>query len=257
MVGQSMAKGRYVYYRCRRSYAGNFEKTCDSRYVRVENLEQVVMDQIVQVLSDPQRILEEAKRLYGQELDTARLEAVSRELRQIGEQQRRLADLYVKGSIPETILGAKSEELNQQRNRFEAERRAIGASRTPEINLEHLAATLPEATDRLRQWVLDASEDDMDLILRALQVQVAASQEQVRVEGSVPALIPEGEDLVTIVQTSGCLLSGAYSGMTPVSSPSPFLARTRICSASVRRAKSSPPAASISSPTHEMPLMSG
>ena len=31
MVGQSLAEGRYAYYRCRRSYAGNFEATCDSK----------------------------------------------------------------------------------------------------------------------------------------------------------------------------------------------------------------------------------
>ena len=71
------------------------------------------------------------------------------------------------------------------------------------LDLDQLAATLPEAAARLRQWVLDASEEDMDLILQALQVQIAASREQVRIEGSVPALLLEGEDLVTIVQTSG------------------------------------------------------
>ena len=44
----------------------------------------------------------------------------------------------------------------------------------------------------------------MDLILRALDIQVAASREEVRIDGSVPALVPQEADLVTIVQTSGC-----------------------------------------------------
>ena len=42
----------------------------------------------------------------------------------------------------------------------------------------------------------------MDLILRALDIQVAASREEVRIEGSVPAVVPQEVDLVTIVQTS-------------------------------------------------------
>jgi len=43
----------------------------------------------------------------------------------------------------------------------------------------------------------------MDLILRALDIQVAASREEVQIEGSAPAVVPEEVDLVTIVQTSG------------------------------------------------------
>ena len=42
----------------------------------------------------------------------------------------------------------------------------------------------------------------MDLILRALDIQVAASREEVRIEGSVPTIVPQEVDLVTIVQTS-------------------------------------------------------
>ncbi len=202
MVGQSLSNGKYVYYRCRRSYAGNFEGKCDSRYVGVGPLERVVLDQIAQLLSDPQRILEEAKHLCGQEIDTARLQHVDRELNRVEEQQTRLMDLYVKGSMPENILGAKNEELNRQRMHFEAERRAIEPSRPKEFDFDQLAASLPEAAARLREWVETASEDDLELILGALQVQVTASRERVQIEGSVPALLPEGENLVTIVRTS-------------------------------------------------------
>ena len=200
-----MAKGRYVYYRCRRSYAGNFVGTCDSRYVVVDPLERVVLEQVVEVLSDPQRILDEAKHLYAQQLDTTRLEAVAHELRQVEEQQGRLADLYVKGFMLENILSAKNEELNRQRTHLEAERRAIGESRPKAFDIDRLAVSLPEPAARLRQWVLEASEDNMELILRALQLQVAASRDRVQIQGSVPTLVPEGQDLVTIVRTWGCM----------------------------------------------------
>ena len=43
----------------------------------------------------------------------------------------------------------------------------------------------------------------MELILEALHIQVSASRGEVQIEGSVPVLIAEGEDLVTIAQTSG------------------------------------------------------
>lgn len=41
----------------------------------------------------------------------------------------------------------------------------------------------------------------MTLILNALSVQVRASQDQVLIEGAVPLALPEGEDLLTTVQT--------------------------------------------------------
>ena len=44
----------------------------------------------------------------------------------------------------------------------------------------------------------------MELMFRTLQFQVTASRNQVQIEGSVPALGTEAEDLVTIVQTSAC-----------------------------------------------------
>ena len=50
--------------------------------------------------------------------------------------------------------------------------------------------------------------DDMRLILRALDIQVRASRDKVEIEGALP--VPESagdQDLVTIVQTSGCVFN--------------------------------------------------
>jgi len=56
----------------------------------------------------------------------------------------------------------------------------------------------------LKEWILEASEDDMELILEALHIQVSASRGEIQIEGSIPVLVPEGEDLVTIARTSAC-----------------------------------------------------
>ena len=202
MVGQSMAKGKYSYYRCRHSYAGNFEEVCDSRYVRVNSLERTVLEEIAKILADPKRILEEAKHLNAQSFDCSRMKRVSRDLEKIEEQQVRLADLYIKGSLPQNILESKSEDLRQHRQRLEAENRELLMSRPKGVDIDGLAATLPDAVAKIRQWVVEAAEDDMELILRALHIQVLASPERVQIEGSVPAMIPEEESLVTIAQTS-------------------------------------------------------
>ena len=98
------------------------------------------------------------------------------ELEKIEERQDRLADLYVKGSLPQNILEAKSEELSRQRQRLEAEHQILVGSLPKGLDLDRLAARLLKPAIRLRQWVLEASEDDMELILRALNIRIAASR---------------------------------------------------------------------------------
>ena len=54
------------------------------------------------MLSEPNRILEEARRLNDLlGVDSARMNALKRNLAHVEERQRRLARLYVDGSIPE------------------------------------------------------------------------------------------------------------------------------------------------------------
>ena len=203
MVGQSHQGGRYRYYRCRRAYAGYFEGKCDSKYVRVETLERVVLEQLASLLSDPHRILEEAGRHYEAESHRARLRGIERKLGDVEESQRRLARLYLSGSLPEEVLNSESDRLSRERSRLESEARAIEAEASRSIDLEGLASRLPEVAARLHRWVVEATDEDVELIAAALDLQVTASAEKVLVEGTVPALEGEAEDLVTIVQTSG------------------------------------------------------
>ena len=202
MVGQSLGKGRYVYYRCRRSYAGSFEATCDSKYVPAASLEKTVLEQVIEVLSDPSRILAEARHLDAPDLDDTRAREIAEEVGKVEEKQRRLPDLYIGGSIPQDILDIKSQKLSQDRLRLRAESRLLVDLQPSGINLDLLEKTLPDAAARIKEWVLQASDEDMELILRGLDLQIRASGEGVQIEGCVPAQVEEEDNLVTIAQTS-------------------------------------------------------
>ena len=160
------------------------------------------MEQVIKVLADPERILAEAKHLSAQGVGDSGAINVEKELEKIKDQQRRLADLYINGALPQDILESKSEELNQHRLRLEEANRALSAPRPKGLDLDLLVSTLPDAAARIREWVSEASEDDMELILEALHIQVSAARGEVQIEGSVPVLIAEGGNLVTIARTS-------------------------------------------------------
>ena len=204
MVGQAQAGGRYRYYRCRRSYTGYFEGKCDSKYVRVEVLERSVLSEVAKVLSSPDRILAEARRLAGQETDTTAIEAATRELQQVEEQQRRLTRLYVSGMMPEDVLAEESSRLGKRRDHLETKRMSLETQSTSPIDLDKLSERLPEVADRLREWVLEAKDGDIALILKALDLHIKASSKEVQIEGAIPLIDGDSAtDLVTIVQTSG------------------------------------------------------
>jgi len=170
-----------------------------------------VLEQVIHVLSDPARIIAEACHLDGQEMDTFRANGITGELKRIEEQQRRLADLYVNGSLPPDILDSKSQVLSKERLRLEAESRGVNIPKSDGLDVDQIAKTLPSAAAKIKEWVLQASDEDMELILQGLDIQVRVSGEEVQIDGSVPVLVENDGNLVTIAQTSGCCSVGDYN----------------------------------------------
>ncbi len=177
-------------------------------FFRAIKLEKVVLEQVANVLSNPGRIIQEARRLNGAVQSSHELEPVKKELRSIEAQQRRLVKLYTAGSLPEDVLGEDSERLRVQRERLERELRQLETAKPRQIDINRLERALPRILDHLRAWVNDASEDDVTLMLNALQVQIKASNEEVHIgEGVIPVSEPqnldqEDQDLLTTGRTS-------------------------------------------------------
>lgn len=117
MVGQALMQGRFSYYRCRKSCGGKTEGTCRSRYIRAALLEQTVFAEIASLLSQPERVLAEARRLVAQEQEASDLLRLEQALHGIEEQQRRLVRLYTAGTLPEDMLSEESARLNRERMR--------------------------------------------------------------------------------------------------------------------------------------------
>ena len=160
------------------------------------------MEQVIEVLSDPARIIAEARHLSGQEVDEGRARDIAEEIGKVEDQQRRLADLYINGSLPQDILKSKSQMLSHLRILLETENRKLNIPRSDGLDLDLVSKYLQSAAARIKKWVLQASDEDMELILRGLDIQIRASGQAVQIQGSVPFLVENDEDLVTTEQTS-------------------------------------------------------
>jgi hypothetical protein len=206
MVGHALMRGKYRYYRCIKAY-GDREPRCSSRYVRVNTIEQVVLDEIAKVLTDPELVMGEARRLNAERAPAARLARLHSQSESIQEKQRRLVRLYSEGYLPDDILEGEAQRLNSELNQVndgiaEAESRGARA-----VDLSKLRRQLPEVLQTIRDWVNNAKGDDLSLLLNALQVQIHGSTERVSIEGVIPLSMSKSEaksarNLVTIERTS-------------------------------------------------------
>ena len=161
------------------------------------------MKEVAKVLSRPDGILAEARRMSKKGTDAAAIEVAISELEQVEEQQRRLTRLYVSGTMPEDVLAEESSRLSRRRGQLEAKRMSLETQPVPSIGLDRLSDRLPEVAARQRRWVLEAGDEDVALSLKALALHIRASLKEVQIEGAIPLIDGDSDtDLVTIVKTS-------------------------------------------------------
>ncbi|MCC6238098.1 MAG: recombinase family protein [Dehalococcoidia bacterium] len=202
MVGQTLLKGRYRYYRCRRSYAGPRADRCESPYVPTELLEDAVRTALVDLVANPETLLAETRQRFCADPATTRRDSLDREIADIEAKQRRLVRLFTAGDLPESMLAEESRALAERRARLESERANIAPVAT-QMSLEVLTTRMPRALELIRAWISEAGAERLELLLEALNAHMTASRQSVAIRGEVPLIESAAyEDLVTIERTS-------------------------------------------------------
>lgn len=203
MVGQVLMKGRYAYYRCRSRYVGREDSTCPSKYVRCEALEDAVRSSLLDVLANPQRIIEEARRLSEAQPSSHELTTVLTGLKEVEEKQRRLVKLFTDGDLPAELLEEQRSDLSRRRIGLESERVRLEAAAVQTIDLRQVQRDLPQVVERIRSWIGAATGDDFELLLDAVDAHIRASGSMLQIEGALPLNDASvGSDLATIERTS-------------------------------------------------------
>ena len=118
-ISKSSANGRqqYAYYRCIGTDAYRFggERVCDNRQVRTQQLDDMVWQQVVELLSNPNRLKHE----YERRLDVleenhkvdANTDALEKQRRNLDKAKSRLIDSYAEGVIEKTDFDPKMAQL--------------------------------------------------------------------------------------------------------------------------------------------------
>lgn len=203
MVGHAVNKGRFHYYRCSNGSSGPGETRCRSRYIRLERLEGAVKTALGELLSSPERILGESRRIVVEASQpSVELAAVVAEINEIEASQRQLARLYTRKKLPVSALDAEARDLADRRRWLETRRHEL-ESNAPIDESQHawIKEHLPHALERIRHEVSTADDGGLELLLRAVDARIKASAERAMIYGTVPIIDQDSESFATIART--------------------------------------------------------
>jgi site-specific DNA recombinase len=206
MVGQTLTVSTkpYQYYRCRHVYDKNTSRTCTARYVDRPRLEKAVWAEMKRVLTNPDIVLQELKRVASEDTHDDQGEQLEQALADLASQEKRLVDLYTVGGITAAAVREKSADLSKRRKVLEAQRASVQV--TPKPSFEDVDADgLQRVCAAVADWVDQADEKDRRLALEALQVSISATKGAATMSGVLPTDTP---GFITDEQSSRCSYNG-------------------------------------------------
>ena len=166
-----------------------------------------MLERIIDVLTNPDLLRSEIIRFtQGRPNQQAKETELRRQLLGVQDREQRLARLFVDGELPEAVLQAEGSRLQLERKRTERELASIEQADLARVLRDELETSIPAIAERVRQWVMDSRDEELETLLSALDIKIVASRKRAVVDVSVPyggaSRIWDGKDLVTIERTS-------------------------------------------------------
>jgi site-specific DNA recombinase len=190
----------YHYYRCKRATAYGPD-ACPQRMIRIERVEPLMREFVVNVLSDPDTIRRGLEALVQRELDEEHTspEVLAKTLREKLTENARLCRAYqdqqAMGLMTLEELASKLGELVDVRKGLVAElesverfkKKVMDLERDREAVLTSLAGSIPEALDKL-------TGEEINKVYRKLRLRVVPSDEDFEATGVLCTLEPTPRD---------------------------------------------------------------
>ncbi len=132
---------------------------------------------------------------------------LSQQLTAVQDQQKRLTGLFLDGDLPESVLRGEANRTKAEQKRLERELSAGRGNPPWPLSPADAESLLPTVAQRVRDWVLNAEGEKLQLLLNALDIRIRACRDRAVIEAAIPLMdhadpTDDGGHLVTIEQTS-------------------------------------------------------
>src|SRR5258708_9064257 len=186
------ARGRQQYYRCTGAdrYRHLPGPVCSCHMIRVDYLDQLVWQQLLDLLRRPEMVRAELERRRQENLNSnpaqQRKEQLERELSRSKQQMDKLLDAYQEDLLTLAQLRERAPELKKKIGALEKERQSLSLRAVDDQRWIELNQSLDAFLARLNQTVEKLSNEERQKIVRLLVRQVDVGKETITIHHSIP-----------------------------------------------------------------------
>jgi site-specific DNA recombinase len=186
------SRGRRQYYRCTGTdgYKHSAGPVCDCRMIQVEYLDNLVWQQLLELLRNPEIIKAELERRRQDSLQSSpvqqRKEQLERELSRAKQQMDKLLDAYQENLLTLAELRQRAPELRKKLGALEKEHQSMSLRSVEEHRWMELNLTLETFLTRLNQSVEGLTKEERQKIVRLLVKQVDVGKDTITIKHSIP-----------------------------------------------------------------------
>lgn len=187
-------KKRFTYYSCRNRLVEGSSK-CTNPGVRQEVLDKLAWDNIIDLLKNPDLILQEIDRRCSEEYESIHLKErgneLKRELKQIEKAHNKLLDAYQEGDcLTLDELRKRSKSLKEREAGLKKEAEFLEAHLIRKASYQDLMKTLEMFRKKLDTSYEDLSIKDKQNVVRALIEDIVIFPNEIEIRHSIPSFAP-------------------------------------------------------------------
>ena len=186
-VSKTAAKGgqQYAYYRCIGTDAYRFggERICDNKQVRTQRLDELVWQQVVELLSHPDRLKHEYERrlrtLERSEGSSGDAEVLEKQKRNLLKAKSRLIDSYAEGVIEKADFDPKIAQLKVKLEQIEEQIDESKRYQSSQLELFLVINRLEEFASAVHEQLNTIDFNTKREIIRALVKRIEIHKEEI------------------------------------------------------------------------------
>lgn len=198
VVGAQLNK-KYRYYRCRATAPTSVKSaSCHARYIKADAVESIVWDKVIQVLDNPEIVLDDLRK-QSKGSDSELSEECNRlrsEIKRCQNLEGRLVNLYMYGEVDDEHIRVKIGPIKLMREGYQGELESLIKLQEDKIEAKTAEAEIEAYCKKIKEGLTNLNHDGKRSAFDVLKVRAVATHDQVVVKGILPS------DITTIEQTS-------------------------------------------------------
>jgi len=190
------SRRKIYYYRCLGSdaYRHLNGPLCHNRPIRQDYLDQIVWQQVIQLLEDPDLVRAEIQRRIKEIHDSnptkRRKEALSKEITRMQKGIEKLLDAYQEGLLKLEELRKRLPELRKRQEALNSELYSLEAASADQKAFLRLADTIESFLKRLRATAETLSVTERQKVLRLIVKEILVYPKTIKIKHSLPISRP-------------------------------------------------------------------